>query len=80
LTPILAFPFYFCAGVDVPIIEEMLRLGFSGASVLSFMLAAPGTNLTSLIMYGKLFGIKAASYLIGISLISAITIGFILGQ
>ena len=57
---IIGFPFYFCAGADVPLAQEFLNLNISFGSVLAFMLAAPGVNLTSLFVYKKAVGLKAS--------------------
>ena len=57
---IIGFPFYFCAGADVPLAKEFLNIGLPFGSVLVFMLAAPGVNLTSLFVYRKAVGLKSS--------------------
>jgi uncharacterized membrane protein YraQ (UPF0718 family) len=57
---VVGFPFYFCAGADVPLAKEFMALGLPFGSILTFMLAAPGINLTSLLVYKKACGFKAA--------------------
>ena len=54
------FPFYFCAGSDIPISKTLLEKGASLGSVLAFMTASPGVNFTSLLIYQKWLGIKNA--------------------
>lgn len=69
---ISGFPFYFCAGADIPISKALLEKGANIGSVLAFMTASPGVNLTSLLIYQKWLGIKnAAIYLV----ISALVCG-----
>ena len=55
---ISGFPFYFCAGSDIPISKALLSKGASIGSVLSFMTASGGVNLTSLLVYQKWLGLK----------------------
>lgn len=57
---LIGFPFYFCAGADVPLAKEFLNIGLPFGSVLVFMLAAPGVNLTSLLVYKKAVGLKSS--------------------
>ncbi len=57
---VIGFPFYFCAGADVPLAQEFTNLMIPFGSIMTFMLAAPGVNLTSLIVYKKAAGIKAS--------------------
>ena len=60
LLSICGFPFYFCAGSDIPISKALLSKGASIGSVLSFMTASPGVNLTSLLVYWKWIGLKSS--------------------
>ena len=82
LSPVIAsaigFPFYFCAGADIPLSSEFLKLGLGAGSVISFMLASPGANLTSLLVYHKAIGWKSSWVLILVSMISASLIGIII--
>ncbi len=65
LLSIAGFPFYFCAGSDIPISKALLEKGASLGSILAFMNAAPGVNLTSFLVYQKWLGVKnATAYLI----------------
>lgn len=52
------FPFYFCAGADIPISKALLSKGAALGSILAFMTASPGVNLTSLLVYQKWLGLK----------------------
>lgn len=52
------FPFYFCAGSDIPISKILLEKGASLGTVLAFMNGVPTINLTSLLIYQKWLGFK----------------------
>lgn len=52
------FPFYFCAGTEIPISKALLEKGASLGSILSFMTACGGVNLTSLLIYQKWLGLR----------------------
>ena len=67
LLAISGFPFYFCGGSDVPISKALLEKGASLGSVLAFMVASPGVNLTSFLVYQKWLGIKNAMIYLVIS-------------
>lgn len=70
----ISFPFYFCGGVDIPIAKALLEKGASLGSVIAFMLASPGINLTSFLVYQKWLGKRLAIIYI---LVSALVCGFI---
>ncbi len=78
LSAIVAFPFYFCAGADVPISRELLAVGLPLGTVMSFMLASPGLNLTSLFVYQRCVGWKQAWYFMLVSYLVAVGIGYAL--
>lgn len=82
ISPILAsligFPFYFCAGSDVPLSSEFILMGLPFGTIISFMLASPGVNLTSLLVYQKAIGFKQASLLLLASIVCSSIIGIIL--
>src|SRR3990167_6843800 len=74
LLSLCGFPFYFCAGADIPISKALLEKGASIGSVISFMTASPGINLTSFFIYKKWLGLKnTVVYL----LISFLVCGFL---
>lgn len=75
LLAISGFPFYFCAGTDIPISKALLEKGASLGSILSFMTAAPGVNLTSLLIYQKWLGIKNSTIYLAISALVAGALG-----
>lgn len=66
---LIAFPFYFCAGADIPMSQEFLNMGVSIGAVLAFMTASPSVNLTTVFVYKQAFGLKAAIYLTVISVV-----------
>lgn len=64
LLEISSFPFYFCAGSDVPISKALLEKGASIGNILTFMAASPSINLTSFFLYQKWLGLRnSATYL-----------------
>ena len=74
------FPFYFCAGSDIPISKVLLEKGASLGSVLAFMNAAPGVNLTSFIVYQKWLGIKNALIYLAVSFLVCGGLGVIVNS
>lgn len=78
LASLVGFPFYFCAGADVPISAVLLNEGVSIGTLISFMLASPGVNLTSFLVYRKAIGFKIASLLILVSIVVAAGLGIII--
>jgi uncharacterized membrane protein YraQ (UPF0718 family) len=66
---LIAFPFYFCAGADIPMSQEFLNMGVPVGAVLAFMTASPSVNLTTVFVYKQAFGLKAAIYLTLISVV-----------
>ena len=77
LLSVCGFPFYFCGGADIPISKALLEKGASLGSVLSFMTASPGVNLTSLLVYQKWLGIKNAVIYLVISFLVCGSLGLI---
>ena len=68
----IGFPFYFCGGSDIPIAKALLEKGASLGSIIAFMVASPGINLTSCLVYQKWLGRNQAIIYL---LISAIVCG-----
>ena len=77
LASLISFPFYFCAGADVPISQELLKAGVPMGTILSLMLASPGVNFTSLMVYKQAIGWKQAWVLIAASVVCAAGIGVV---
>jgi uncharacterized membrane protein YraQ (UPF0718 family) len=77
LLAISGFPFYFCGGSDVPISKALLEKGASLGNVLTFMVAAPGVNLTSFLVYQKWLGVKNAVIYLVISFLICGVLGLI---
>jgi hypothetical protein len=78
LASLVGFPFYFCAGADVPLSREFAEIGLPLGTIISFMLASPGINATSLLVYQKAIGLKQASLVILASILCSSIIGIIL--
>ena len=55
---IIGLPVYVCATASIPLGYAFLIKGFSPGSVLVFLIAGPGTNLTSLSVLSQVFGKK----------------------
>jgi len=72
-----AFPFYFCAGADIPISKELLDMGVPLGAILSFMTASPSINLTTLLVYKQALNWKASLFLTLSSLIAISVLGTI---
>lgn len=79
LAAIIGFPFYFCAGTDLPISRELLNAGVALGTVISFMLASPGLNLTSFLVYRRCFGLNISAVFLLASYLVAVAIGYVLG-
>ncbi len=77
IASVIGFPFYFCAGADIPISQELFKMGVPLGTIISFMLASPGVNITSLMVYKQAIGWKQAWVLIAVSILSAAGIGII---
>ncbi len=77
LLSIAGFPFYFCGGSDIPISKILLEKGAGLGSVLAFMTASPGVNLTSFLVYQKWLGVKNAFIYLTISLLVCGVLGLI---
>lgn len=75
LASVIAFPFYFCAGADVPLSQEFIKLGMPIGTIISFMLASPGINLTSFLVYRKAVGLKLTIVFTLASIVAAVMIG-----
>lgn len=71
------FPFYFCAGSDLPISKVLLEKGASLGSVIAFMTASPGINFTTFLIYQKWLGFKKAIVYLFISVVVCGTMGLI---
>ena len=78
LLSLSGFPFYFCAGTDVPVAKVLLDKGASLGSVLAFMTSAPGINLTSFLIYQRWIGIKSAVIYLMISFLVCGIMGLVM--
>ena len=75
---IIGLPVYVCATASIPLGYAFLIKGFSPGSILVFLIAGPGTNLTSLSVLYQTFGKKITGiYLAALSL-AALLSGMIL--
>lgn len=80
LLSISSFPFYFCAGVDIPISRVLVEKGVPIGSVLAFMTASGGINLTSLLVYQRWLGVKNSFIYLGISFLICGFLGVIVNN
>lgn len=75
---VVGIPMYICATASTPLAAALLLAGLSPGTVLVFLLAGPATNLATLAVVRKEFGLAIlAAYLGGISL-SSIFLGLLL--
>ena len=77
LFSVIGFPFYFCAGADIPISSALVHKHAGLGSIFSFMTTAGGVNLTSLLVYQKWIGLKSSIIYLLISVIVSGCLGLI---
>lgn len=77
LFSLIGFPFYFCAGADIPISSAFIEKGAGLGSVLAFMTASPGVNLVSFLVYQKWIGFKSSIIYMIVSIIVCGILGLI---
>lgn len=75
---LVGFPFYFCAGTDVPISLELISFGVPLGTIISFMLSAPAVNLTSFMIYKQALGLNKAAVFTAVSIFTSTIIGIII--
>lgn len=78
IASLIAFPFYFCAGADLPLTQTFAAMNLGFGTILSFMLAAPTLNLTSLLVYRRLIGSRASFVLFAILFLLSSGFGILL--
>lgn len=78
IATLVGFPFYFCAGTDVPISKELMLAGISSGTIISFMTASPGINFTSFIVYKQCVGVKKAMIFTAASILVVALLGITL--
>lgn len=64
-----AFPFYFCAGSDIPISSALIEKGAGLGNVLAFMTASPSVNLTSFFIFQRWIGFKSSIFYMIVSVL-----------
>ncbi|MBF0422923.1 MAG: SO_0444 family Cu/Zn efflux transporter [Magnetococcales bacterium] len=75
-----SLPIYVCASASTPLAASMLYSGLSPGLALAFMIAGPATNLTTLVIVKREFGIRVFfTYFFGI-VVSAMAAGLTLDQ
>ena len=74
---IISLPIYICATASIPLAYALLMKGFSPGSILIFLIAGPGTNLTSLSVLSQTFGKKITGIYLAALSVSALLSGII---
>ncbi len=74
---LIGFPFYLCAGADVPLAGALLGKGASLGTVIAIMLAAPTVNIPAAGLLSRWIGRKGALIYLGISWLMASIIGIV---
>ena len=77
LAAAMAIPFYVCGGGAVPLVSELMRTGMDQGAALTFFVAGPATRIAPMITVIALLKYKAFGVYIGVSLVSAIVLGFL---
>ena len=72
---IISFPFYFCAGTDIPLVKELIEIGIPIGTAVAFMMASPGINLTSFFVYRKAIGFRPAVIFVMVSIVATTLVG-----
>ncbi len=75
---LLGLPLYVCATASIPLAYAFLLKGFSPGSVLIFLMAGPGTNITSLAVLSRIFGKKITMIYLVSLMAAALTAGMLL--
>ncbi len=75
---LIGLPIYVCATASIPLGYALLLKGFSLGSVLVFLMAGPGTNLTSLVVLSRVFGRDAVVLYLGSLVAAAVISGVVL--
>jgi len=75
---LVGLPLYVCAIASIPLAYAFLLKGFSPGAVLVFLLTGPATNLTSLTVLSRVFGLRpVVLYLLALTL-AAFSAGLLL--
>lgn len=69
----------FCVCTTVPIFVGMLQMGVATNAAISFLLASPLVNVSTVVLLGYLFGIKYSIFFTAVVLIFSILGGFLVG-
>lgn len=73
---VAGIPFYVCATASTPVAAALLAAGVSPGAAMVFMLAGPATNVATIGVLRRQFGVRAAGvYLASVSA-SALAVGF----
>lgn len=79
---IISIPMYICATASTPIGAAMIAAGISPGTVLVFLMAGPATNIATLAIVKKEFGVAVlAAYLTGVvvsSIVAGLSVDFLI--
>ncbi len=71
-------PLYVCASASTPVAAALILKGVSPGAALIFLLAGPATNIATLSIVGRTFGIRAAVYYVMTIMTAALIMGMLL--
>lgn len=74
----IATPIYVCDIASLPVAASMLAAGLSPGTVFVFLMAGPATNAATYMTIGKILGKKEMFTYLGVTLVLALTMGFLL--
>lgn len=70
-------PLYICATAAVPLAAAFLAKGLSPGAVLVFLMAAPATNLATIVLVGKIMGLRTLAYYLAAVCLTALGAGLL---
>ena len=77
LAAAMAIPFYVCGGGAVPMIWDLMRTGMDQGAALTFFIAGPVTRIAPMVTVIALLRYRAFAVYIGVSMVSALILGYI---
>ncbi|QJA06469.1 permease [Thermosulfurimonas marina] len=75
---LVGLPLYVCATASIPLAYTLLLKGFSPGAVLVFLVTGPATNLTSITVLSRLFGLRTVTLYLLALILAALTAGLAL--
>ena len=76
LAAAMAIPFYVCGGGAIPLVWNLMLTGMDQGAALTFFIAGPVTKIAPMVTVILLMRYKAFGVYIGVTMVSAIILGF----